>query len=72
MSATDQHREKQRLRAYLRGWRDGAVMTAVDAGQRVDPDYAQGYADGRTTFAQAAEAARRRLGLPPASKVRAV
>lgn len=64
------HSPRERAKLYGMGFRLGAGMKAIPANVREDPDFNDGYSDGRKAFAEAMEKARQRLGAPPPSILR--
>jgi hypothetical protein len=70
MSKTPEEREAhERFLVYMRGWRHGACMKAMDPTlahhQKYGQTYDQGYADGHKSRSDASQRAAKRFGYTP-------
>lgn len=67
----DTHSPRERLQLFRIGWQRGAGSKAIPANLKDDPDFQNGYREGRIAFNAAMAIAREHFGAPPPSILRA-
>lgn len=64
------HTPQERVKLFGMGWRRGAGMKAIPDNLKDDPDFQNGYREGRHAFNEAMRIAREHFGAPPPSYLR--
>lgn len=64
------HSPRERVELFRRGWTRGAGMKAIPDNVKDDPDFQNGYREGRIAFGEAMRIAREHYGAPPPSILR--